>query len=101
MDIGKGLTEIRIDKELSVYKLSKISEVSENYIHEIEKGIKQPSVFILEKVLTALGVTLAEFFNESEDVIYPTEFEKKLVQSVRILPEEKAAAVLNISNLLS
>lgn len=101
MDIGKRLAEIRGDKELSVYKLSKISEVSENYIHEIEKGIKQPSVLILEKVLTSLGITLAEFFNESDDVIYPSDFEKKLVQAVRILSEEKAKAILNIAELLS
>lgn len=101
MNIGEKLMEIRKNKNLSVYKLSKMCEVSENYIHEIEKSIKQPSVYVLEKILTSLGITLAEFFNESQDTIYPTEFEKKLVHAVRILPEEKAKAVLNIANLLS
>ena len=101
LNIGKKLREVRQNKKLSVYKLSKLSDVSENYIHELEKGISQPSVYILEKVLKPLGITLVEFFNEGADVIYPTNFEKELIHAVRILPEEKANAVLNIANLLS
>lgn len=59
MDIGSKLTFIRETKKISVYKLSKLTDISENHIHNIEKGITQPSVLILEKFLSALDTNLS------------------------------------------
>lgn len=101
MDLPTKFKDLRTARELSVYKLSKVSDVSENYIHKIEKGTTQPSVAVLEKLLACLGVTLSEFFNDSQTVIYPTDLERDLVESVRVLTEEKAAAVLQMTKLLS
>ena len=93
--------ELRKSKNMSVYRLSKLSEVSENYIHTIEKGGNQPSVAILTRLLSQLGTNMSEFFNESEEVVFPTAFERELLDSVRTLDEEKAQAVLNIARLLA
>lgn len=101
MDLAERFRELRVARKLSVYKLSKLSQVSENYIHAIEKGQNKPSVFVLDKLLPFLGSTLSEFFNDSDDVIYPTDFERELMASVRILDHEKAEAVLHIAKLLS
>ena len=101
MELKERFKKLRADKKYSVYKLSKISDVSENYIRSIEKGSNRPSVFILEKLLTALGTNLAEFFNGNEEVLYPTDFERDLVRSIRMLDEEKAKAVLHIAKLMS
>lgn len=101
MNLSAKFKELRLSKELSVYKLSKLSDVSENYIHRVEKGKTQPSVAMLDKLLVCLGVTLSEFFNDGQAVIYPTEFEHNLLESVRVLTAEKASAVLEITKLLS
>lgn len=101
MNVATAFKQLRTSKEFSVYKLSKISDISENYIHKIEKGQNQPSVYVLETLLGCLGTTLAEFFNEGNDVLYPTPFERELVESVRVLDEEKASAVLHIAKLMS
>lgn len=101
MNLAKRFQELRKAKGISVYKLSKLSEVSENYIHAIEKGGNQPSVEIIERLLVHLGTNLSEFFNDSEDVLYPTPFDRELVESVRVLDTEKAQAILNIAKLLS
>lgn len=100
MNLNEKFIMLRKSKSLSVYKLSKIADVSENYIRTIEKGNSQPSVFILEKLLLSLGTTISEFFNESDDILYPTALEKELVESVRMLDEEKATAILNMAKLL-
>ncbi|MFI3214948.1 MAG: helix-turn-helix transcriptional regulator [Eubacteriales bacterium] len=100
MNISEKFISLRKSKDYSIYKLSRVSDISENYIRNIEKGSSQPSVFILEKLLLALGTTVSEFFNESEEVIYPTPFEKDLVESVRMLNEEEATALLNMVKLL-
>lgn len=100
MNISENFSDLRKSKDISVYKLSKLSDISENYIRTIEKGESQPSVLILEKLLFALGTTISEFFNESDDVIYPTAFEKDLVESIRVIDEEKASAILHMIKLL-
>lgn len=62
MDIASRLKSLRDEKKISVYKLSKLSEVSSTYIHEIESGEKQPTVLILEKICNALDISLSAFF---------------------------------------
>ena len=99
IDIPNRFQKLRSDKGFSVYRLSKESDVSENYIHKIERGENQHSVYILEKLLSCLGTTLPEFLNGDAEVIYPSDFEREL-KSVRVLPEEKAQALLQMSKLL-
>lgn len=93
---SERLTVIRKAKKMSVYRLSQLSEVSENHIRSIEKDKSQPSIFLLERLLEALGMSLAEFFNNNECVLYPTEAERELIAKVRELDSEQAKAVLNL-----
>lgn len=101
MNLGEHLKQIRTSKNISVYKLSKETEISENHIHSIEKGTSQPSVAMLEKLLDYLGVTMSEFFKSSDDAVYPTGYEADLLNAVRVLTDEKAQAVLLMAQLLS
>lgn len=100
MDLAKQFKALRIQKEFSVYRLSKESDVSENYIRSIEKGKSQPSVFVLGKLLSSLGVTLPEFLNENREIMYPSDFERELVETVRQLSNEKAATILHLAKLM-
>ena len=101
MDLPQKLNKLRTQRNISVYRLSKDTDISQNYIRKIEDGGSQPSVLVLEKLLKCLGTTLAEFFNESEDVLYPTAYERKLIERVRMLNEEKAEAILHIAELMA
>lgn len=100
IDIPNRFRKLRTDKGFSVYRLSKESDVSENYIHKIERGENQPSVYILEKLLSCLGTALPEFLNEDTEVMYPSDFERELLESIRVLPKEKAQALLQMAKLL-
>ena len=99
IDIPNRFQKLRSDKGFSVYRLSKESDVSENYIHKIERGENQPSVYILEKLLSCL-VTLPEFLNEDSEAMYPSVFERELLENARVLPKEKAQALLQMAKLL-
>lgn len=101
MDLPVKFRTLRTNRNISVYKLSKDTDISQNYIRKIEKGESQPSVLVLEKLLARLGSTLAEFFSEDENVLYPTAYERELVEAVRLLEEEKALAVLHLAKLMS
>jgi len=101
MDLPQKFKKLRTQKEISVYKLSKDTDISQNYIRRVEKGDSQPSVLILEKLLARLGTTLAEFFNDSSEVMYPSAKERELVENYRVLNEEKAEAVLHMVKLMA
>lgn len=101
MELPAKLKKLRESRGISIYKLTKISDVSENHIRLIERGESQPSIQVLERLLKALGTNLAEFFNEDSEVIYPTEYERDLLRHVRSLSSEKADAVLSIAKLLN
>lgn len=91
MNIGERIYYWRNLKNLSVYKLSKLSDVSENQIRCLENGIKQPTIKVLQKLTESFGITLSEFFNDNpEDNTYLSESEKHILTLYRSLSEDKA-----------
>lgn len=60
MDISKRLKEIRKAKNISVYKLSQLSGVSETHIRDLERGDRNPSIDTLSRLSVPLGITLPE-----------------------------------------
>lgn len=81
MNLGTRLKELREARGISIYRLSRLTDISENHIHSIEHSEKQPTIYTLEKLLDALQVSLSEFF-------------------VRQLNPEKSAAMLQLAKLL-
>lgn len=66
MDIGKKIREIRKANNQKLLNISQETGLSQPYISEIERGIKSPSMEALEKICTALGVTLSDFFADTQ-----------------------------------
>lgn len=64
MDIAARVIKWREKAGLSTYKLSKLSGVSQTYLREVEQGSKQPTVEIIDRICSGLGITLGEFFTE-------------------------------------
>lgn len=100
MDIGKRLRYIRQSKNISIYKLSKKTGISQNHISGIELGKRQPTVDTLKRLVAPLGITLAELFNENENISILSNNERELVENYRILPNEKADILLKLSDIL-
>ena len=77
MEISERLYYWRNLKRISVYKLSKLSGVSENHIRNLENGKKQPTIKTLQALTDGLNITLSEFFNtENDDIIYLSKGER-------------------------
>ena len=100
MDIGKRLKEIREIKNISIYKLSQESQVSESHIRNLERGIKSATVETLEMLVSNLNMTMSEFFNEENDISYLTPKEKVLLKYFRTLPNETADIVIEFCEKL-
>ena len=61
---GKKVNQLRVQKGFSIEHLANISNVDRNYISDIEKGKRNVSIEITEKIITALNTDFATFFND-------------------------------------
>lgn len=63
---GNKVKALREDKGFSIEHLANISNVDRNYISDIEKGKRNVSLLIIEKLSKALDVDIKELFNYGE-----------------------------------
>ncbi|PZX95052.1 transcriptional regulator [Flavobacterium aquariorum] len=61
---GFKVKELREQKGFSIEFLANISNVDRTYISDIEKGKRNVSIEIIEKIILALDSDFATFFNE-------------------------------------
>jgi transcriptional regulator with XRE-family HTH domain len=64
--IGDKVKVLRLEKDITIEYLANISDVDRNYISDIEKGKRNVSIEILEKIVVALETDLATFFNDQK-----------------------------------
>jgi transcriptional regulator with XRE-family HTH domain len=62
--VGNKLKKLRLDKGLSQEALANIAELDRTYIPSIEKGERNVSVTVLEKLAKALKISIKDFFDE-------------------------------------
>jgi len=58
-------------KNISGYELSKKTGVSQSYISELTRNLKNPSVDIVKKLAIGLGVEIIELIDEEEAAALP------------------------------
>lgn len=61
---GLKVKQLREQKGISIEHLANISDVDRNYISDIEKGKRNVSITIMEKIIVALEVDFSTFFND-------------------------------------
>ncbi|WP_298222395.1 helix-turn-helix transcriptional regulator [Flavobacterium sp.] len=61
---GNKVKNLREEKGFSIEYLANISNVDRNYISDIEKGKRNISIVIAEKIINALDTDLTTFFSD-------------------------------------
>lgn len=61
---GQKVKTLREEKSMSIEHLANISDVDRNYISDIEKGKRNVSITIMEKIINALESDFLGFFND-------------------------------------
>ena len=90
MNIGQKIKAIRESQNISMNSLSKICEVSQANLSRIESGQQQPAFDTLERIITALGFTIADFFSTDNSELESDL--KRLIDIIRTLkPQQKQA----------
>ena len=60
--LGMRVRYLREQKKMTLEDLSFESNVNKNYLSDLERGNRNPTVKILERIAVALGITLEELF---------------------------------------
>lgn len=61
---GKRVKELRQSKKLSQEKLANLAEVDRTYLPEVERGERNISLVVAEKIAHALNTKLATLIDE-------------------------------------
>ncbi len=61
-EIGMRIRYLRKSNRLSIEKLSLVSGVNKNYLGDLERGTRNPTLLVLEKIARGLNITLEELF---------------------------------------
>ena len=64
-DVGAYIREQRRNAQLSLRKLAERAGVSNPYLSQIERGLRQPSAKILKGIATALSVSAETLFTQA------------------------------------
>ncbi len=57
---GNKVKEIRLKNGLSQEKLANMAEIDRTYLPDVEKGKRNVSLLVADKIANALGMTLKE-----------------------------------------
>ena len=71
LKIGQRIKELREASNMSQKDLAYTADLDRSYIASVENGQRNVSIVNIEKIATALNVTLKEFFNDGEFNKYP------------------------------
>ena len=63
--VSKNIQTIRRQKGLSQEEVAHRAEVHQTYLSGVETGKRNPSIKVVERIATALGVDVAELFKPS------------------------------------
>lgn len=61
---GKNLKRLRLEKGISQESLALASDLDRTYIPSIEKGTRNVSIIVVEKLANALNAPIEEFFKD-------------------------------------
>lgn len=64
--VGQRVKQLRLQRKLSQEGLANKAEVDRTYMTDVENGRRNISVEVLERIIGALELSYAEFFNSKE-----------------------------------
>ena len=66
--LGYRIRYIRTQKGLSIEDLALEAGVNRNYLGDLERGMRNPTVVVLNKIASALNISLSELFEGIKEI---------------------------------
>lgn len=93
MDTHERLRQLLNERGWTEYRLAKNCGLSESTISNIYRRNTVPSIATLETICNGFGITMSQFFAESEMVELSPDLKELFDSWVCLTPSQKAAAI--------
>ena len=94
MDIGKMIKIERERQGISMNALAKRAQIGQSTLSYIESSQRQPTFEVVERLVTALGFTLPEFFAGNKPDLDPEL--RRMVDTAKKLTPEQRESILQL-----
>ena len=101
MDVIKKLNEIKLERNMSVYRLSEISGINQSTLANTFSRGTVPSIQNLEIICSALDITLSQFFSSDEINVQMTPNEVEFYQKYKKLPKDVKDSIDSVIDSVS
>lgn len=98
MDVIKKLNTMRLERNMSVYRLAELSGMSQSTIANYFSRKSIPSIANLAAMCEAMGMSLAQFFADGETSEFLAADELQLIRNYRRLPPEMKKAFTELAD---
>ncbi len=61
-EFGKRVRFLREQRKLTQEELALLSDINKNYLSDIERGERNPTLVVIKKIANGLNITLEELF---------------------------------------
>lgn len=96
MSIIDKIDKLRNERKWTVYNLAMESGVTQSTLATMYQRKTPPKIETLQLICDAFGITLSQFFLESEETEILTAQEKELIKNFRTLSEKQKSAIITI-----
>ena len=93
MDVLARIRSLMRERGWTQYRLAKNSGLSESTIANVFKRNTMPSIPTLEAICNCMGISLSQFFAESDMVELTPELKELFDSWVNLTPEQKSVTV--------
>jgi len=91
LDISQIIRSNREKQNMSINLLAKKAGISQSSLSRIEAGINSPTFEVLERIVTALGLSLSNFFSSVQPELEPDL--KRLLDTIKALTTAQRQAL--------
>lgn len=100
INVRERLQELMDERDLNMYALAKRSGLSWNTIKNIFSRTTNPTVTTLSMLCDGLGITLAQFFEEEQDVTHLTAEQQHLINRWNQLTDREKESISSMVDII-
>jgi transcriptional regulator with XRE-family HTH domain len=96
--VGSQIRNLRQERGISQEKLALIAGINTSYVGQIERGIRSPTIDMLDKIAQALEVGVVDFFGSeiNREINSNPETLNRLMFELRTRSEDEQNAIYDI-----
>ncbi|MDD5772530.1 MAG: helix-turn-helix transcriptional regulator [bacterium] len=97
--LGEKISSLREKQKLTQTDFAKRLNLTTEYISLLERGLRSPSLAILENIETILGASLKTLLDIPDDKIKDEKKKQKMIKLVYLLKDKSDADIDKIHNI--